>query len=84
MTRFSKRSVSYHLRKLKEEQLIWKANSGIHTGYEFITKDKLCHQIIMILIDKFLKDEMEMDEFLRLKEEVETLEEGFDEERELL
>jgi predicted transcriptional regulator len=72
-TKLNRKNLSYNLIKLREQKLIWGfKNDGI-LGYEYITKDKLRHEMVTNLISKLLAKEIDEEAFLRIKEKLEKV-----------
>jgi predicted transcriptional regulator len=71
LTKLNKRDLQYNLKKLRDEMVIWKVGNGRNTRYEYMTKDKLKNELFKLLILKFLKDEIDKETYLFLKEELE-------------
>lgn len=64
-------TVTYSINKLIELDLVWKVRYQGKVGYEFRSKEKVRSEAFLILLDMFLSDEIDKDEFLRLKKELE-------------
>lgn len=71
LARMEPKKVRYNVRRLRENRQIWRVRSGRDTGYEAITPQKLKDEMLKLLLDKYLRDEMDKETFLRLKEELE-------------
>jgi predicted transcriptional regulator len=71
VTRKDLKAVSDCIEELKSRKLIWKVKSGRMTGYEIITREKLKQEILKLLVAKFLKKEIDLVTYQRLKAEME-------------
>jgi predicted transcriptional regulator len=71
ITRLNKRDLQYHLKKLRELMIIWKVGYGRNTGYEYISKKKLRTELYRQLILKFIRNEIDEETYLFLREELE-------------
>ncbi len=76
-TNLHKRVVQYNVRKLKEQLLLRKIGDGGTPRYEFITKEGLGDELLKLIVVKFLKDEIDEETYLYLKEQLRK--EGLDE-----
>ena len=68
-TRMEKKKVSYNLRRLKERRFIWYVRNT--SGYEAVTREKIKKEMLLILMDRYLKGEIDKDAFQRFKQELE-------------
>jgi predicted transcriptional regulator len=55
------------IRKLKSEHLIWEVENGNGIGYEVITRKRLIEEMLLDLVERFLKGEIDQTTFMRLK-----------------
>jgi len=62
-----KDAVAYNLRRLSEQKVIWKKRQGRGTVYEVITQNGLKKEMQVILMERFLKGEIDEKRFLELK-----------------
>jgi len=69
--RLDLKAISDHIDVLKKRKLIWKVKGGRDTGYEAITREKLKQEILKLLVVKFLKKEIDLETYERLKGEME-------------
>jgi hypothetical protein len=72
-TKLSRRTLSYNIEKLIENNLIWKIKEHGTIGYEFISKEKLRKEIYNRLLMKLLSDEISEEKFLKIKKKLETM-----------
>jgi len=71
LTKQSREEVNYNLRRLKEKKVIWKVMDGGDPCYEYITKEQLAAEMMVIILEKFLDDEMDRATFVMLKRKIE-------------
>lgn len=62
-----KDAVAYNLRRLSEQKVIWKKRQGRSTVYEVITQSGLKKEMQVILMERFLKGDIDEKRFLQLK-----------------
>jgi len=67
MTGFTRDEVNYGLKKLKQRKAIWKTEDGGDPRYEFISRDKLAAEMMMIILEKYLDEEIDRQTFLLLR-----------------
>ncbi|MBN1539172.1 MAG: hypothetical protein JW939_03435 [Candidatus Thermoplasmatota archaeon] len=53
--------------KLQDEHLIWEIENGNGVSYEYITREKLVNEILLDLVERFLKGEIDRNAFLSIK-----------------
>jgi len=71
-TRINKQSVTYSIKRLIDQKIVWTVRSGRETGYEYITKEKLKGKLLNLLLEKFLNGEIGEEKFFALKEKLEN------------
>lgn len=64
------------IEKLVGDHLIWEVENGNGICYEYITKEKLVNEIILDLVERFLKGEIEQTTFLKIKQWLDDNEEN--------
>ena len=62
-----KDAVAYSLRRLSEQKVVWKRRRGRDTVYEVITQDGLRKEMMAILMERFLKGDIDEQRFLQMK-----------------
>lgn len=67
----SRRNLNYHLKRLREREVIQAVRYGRQWGYEHITPEKLKHEMLRKILMKYLKDEIDEETLLQLKDELE-------------
>ena len=72
-TKLGRKTLSYNLEKLIENNLIWKVKEHGSIGYEFITKEKLRKEIYNRLLMRLLSDEISEEKFLKIKKKLESM-----------
>ena len=72
-TRINRKNLSYNIKKLRDQRLIWAVNNDGILGYEFITKEKLQHEMATRLISKLLAEEIDEQTYHKIKEKLETV-----------
>ena len=55
------------IRKLESEKLIWEVENGNGVCYEYITRERLVNEILLDLVERFLKGEIDQTTFLNIK-----------------
>lgn len=65
--RIDKEAAAYNLKRLLDQKVIWKVQRGRTTGYTLITRVAMKKEMLGILTERFLKDEITEDMFLKLK-----------------
>ncbi len=70
-----RRSLSANLRKLEDYKIVWKIeNNGAGIpGYEYITQKKLKQMVYKRLLMRLLDDEIDEDQFHKVKAKLESL-----------
>ena len=71
LTGLEKHVITYNVEKLVENDLVWKVRRGKNIGYEYITRESLNLELFKLLLDNYLKGEIDKQTFIRLKEELE-------------
>lgn len=68
MTRvqMDRKTLTYHLKRLKKLKLIWKVDQGGSEGYEMITRQKLKDEMFRLLVKKFVDGDIERESFFQL------------------
>lgn len=72
-THMSKDTTTYNIKQLFTKKLIWKVRCGKDVGYRCITDERLQKEMLMIMVDKFLKGEMDEKRFLAMKKRLEEI-----------
>jgi predicted transcriptional regulator len=72
ITRQNKKVIQNNIKKLREHLMIWKVGFGRNTGYEYLTKKRLQSELFKLLILKFLRNEIDEETYLYLREELEN------------
>ena len=72
-TKLNRKNLSYNIKKLREQKLIWAVKRDGFLGYEFITKDKLRHEMLDRLISKLLSNEIDEEIYHRIKKKLESM-----------
>jgi len=72
-TKLNRKSLGYNIKRLREQKLIWATKEDGTLGYEYITKDKLRHEMATRLISKLLSDEIDEQTYHKIKGKLETL-----------
>ena len=72
-TRLNRKTLSYNVDRLIEQDRIWKVKTNNGVGYEYITKEKLQKEIYNRLLMKLLSDEIDEETFLRVKKKLEKM-----------
>jgi predicted transcriptional regulator len=67
----SRRNLNYHLKRLREREVVRAVRYGRQWGYEHITPQRLKHEMLRKILMKYLKDEIDEDTLLQLKDELE-------------
>jgi len=67
LTGFTRDEVNYGLKKLKQRRAIWKTEDGGDPCYEHISRDKLAAEMMMIILEKYLDEEIDHQTFLLLR-----------------
>jgi predicted transcriptional regulator len=68
----TRRGLRYILEKLKKDHLIWENGKGPDARYEVINSRKVLDEMLLQLVERFLKGEIDQNTFLHLKERIET------------
>ena len=55
------------IKKLESERLIWEVENGNGVCYEYITRERLVKEILLDLVERFLKGEIDQATFLNIK-----------------
>jgi len=72
-TKLNRKNLSYNIKKLRERKLIWAVKSDGILGYEYVTKEKLQHEMVTRLISKLLANEIDEETYHKLKKKLEKL-----------
>lgn len=72
-TKINRKNLSYNIKKLRELKLIWAVKVDGILGYEYITKEKLKHEVATRLISKLLADEIDEATYHKIKKKLEKL-----------
>jgi predicted transcriptional regulator len=70
-TRLETHVITYNVDKLVTHKLVWKTRIGKEVGYEYITQEKLHSELLKLLVNSFVKGEIDKETFFRLKQELE-------------
>ncbi|MDG6223989.1 MAG: ArsR family transcriptional regulator [Candidatus Thermoplasmatota archaeon] len=62
--------------KLKRERFIWEVENGNGIGLEVITRKRLIEEIMLDIIERFLKGDIDQNTFMRLKSWIEEEEQN--------
>jgi predicted transcriptional regulator len=73
LTKLNRKNLSYNLKRLREQKLIWAVKNNGVLGYEFITKEKLHHEMATRLISKLLSDEIDEETYHKIKHKLDTV-----------
>ncbi len=65
------RSLSYTLSRLLDRNIIWEIRKGDEIGYDYITRDKVLNEMLIVLSSKFLSGDIDEGTFLTMKKEIE-------------
>jgi predicted transcriptional regulator len=60
------------LRKLKKERIIWEVETVDGVGYELITRERLLEEMLLDVVERFLKKKIDQATFLQFKEWIEA------------
>jgi predicted transcriptional regulator len=69
----SRKDLTSVLARLKSNRIIWKTGKGRSGGYEYISEDKLYREMIRILTERYVRDEIDLDRFMELKEDIDDM-----------
>ncbi len=72
-TKLNRKNLYYNIKKLREKKLIWAVKSSGILGYEYVTKEKLQHEMAKTLISKLLSNEIDEETFLKIKRKLEKM-----------
>jgi predicted transcriptional regulator len=72
-TKINRKNLSYNIKKLRDQKLIWAVKNDGVLGYEFITKEKLQREMATRLISKLLAEEIDEEAYHRIKDKLETV-----------
>jgi len=59
------------LNRLKRDHLIWEVENGNGIGYELITRERLLEEMLLDVVESFLRGKIDQSNFIRLKEWIE-------------
>lgn len=71
--KINRKNLSYNIKKLREQKLIWAVQNDGVLGYEYVTNEKLRHEMVARLISKLLADEIDEETYHKLKKKLETI-----------
>lgn len=72
-TRMTGKELSQCIYDLRTESMIWKVKKGKKVAYEVITSRKVHDEMVLILTDRYLKDEIDLETLKRTKEALDRL-----------
>ncbi len=67
-TGLTRKDLERVIRKLQKERLIWAVENGNGVGYEIITREKLVDEMLLDLVERFLKGDIDRSSFMRIKQ----------------
>lgn len=70
-TRLKRDMLTYNLKRLTDQDLIWKIDTGGTTGYEALTDESVKGEMFRVLVKKFLNGDIDRDTFFHLMDELE-------------
>jgi predicted transcriptional regulator len=75
MTRINinRKNLHYNIKKLRELKLIWAVKTKGVLGYEYVTEEKLRHEMATNLISKLLSNEIDEGTYHKIKTKLETM-----------
>jgi predicted transcriptional regulator len=63
--------LKYTLKRLQEKRFVWKVQNGRDPRFEFISKEEMAAEMLIVVLEKFLHGEINRATFLELKESIE-------------
>jgi predicted transcriptional regulator len=72
-TKLNRKNLHYNIKKLREKKLIWAVKTSGILGYEYVTKEKLQHEMATTLISKLLSNEIDEETFLKIKSKLDGM-----------
>jgi len=70
-TNLTRDSLNGILNRLKKEHIIWEVQNGHGAGYELITRERMLEEMLLDIVERFLRREMDQSTFLRMKDWIE-------------
>lgn len=67
-TGLTRRKLDSIITKLQREHLIWSVENGNGVGYEIITRERIVEEMLLDLVERFLKGEIDRSSFMRIKQ----------------
>ena len=67
-TGLTRRSLDNIIGKLQREHLIWSIENGNGVGYEIITREKIVEEMLLDLVERYLRGDIDRSSFLRIKQ----------------
>ena len=62
-----RKDMRYIIKKLQDEHLIWEIENGNGVFYEYITRERLVDEILIDLVERFLRGNIDQRTFLNIK-----------------
>ncbi len=72
-TKLNRKNLHYNIKKLREKKLIWAVKSSGILGYEYVTEEKLRHEMATTLISKLLSNEIDEETYHKIKNKLVTM-----------
>ena len=72
-TKLNRKNLSYNIKKLRDKKLIWSVKTDGILGYEYITKEKLRHEMVTRLISRLLAEEIDESTYHKIKNKLDTV-----------
>ena len=63
--------LKYTLKKLSDRKFIWKIENGKDPRFEFISKEEMATEMLIVVLERFLHGEINRATFLELKKRIE-------------
>jgi len=71
--KINRKNLHYNIKKLRELKLIWAVKTRGVLGYEYVTEEKLRHEMATTLISKLLSNEIDEETYHKIKDKLQSM-----------
>jgi predicted transcriptional regulator len=71
--KINRKNLHYNIKKLRELKLIWAVKRNGELGYEYVTEEKLRHEMATTLISKLLSNEIDEKTYHKIKTKLDLM-----------
>jgi predicted transcriptional regulator len=72
-TKLNRKNLHYNIKRLRELKRIWAVKRNGDLGYEYVTQEKLRHEMATTLISKLLTNEIDEETYHKIKAKLDSM-----------